>query len=160
MKAIILEEVRVLGYDSLKSEQETAIRAFISGRDVFVCLPTGFGKSLCYLCLPRVYDSIHIREKPTSIIIVVSPLNALMKEQVNWLNSKGILAVSLANEDDESHDMSLLKARLSQGYYQAIFCSPEHILSNKEWKDVFQSKIVHENLVGFKVDEAHCIPKW
>ena len=69
------------GYAALSPEQETAIRAFVDGRDVFVMLPTGSGKSLCYTALPSVFDIL--RGKDGHIVIVVSPLVALMKDQVH-----------------------------------------------------------------------------
>ena len=69
------------GYAALSPEQETAIRAFVDGRDVFVMLPTGSGKSLCYTALPSVFDIL--RGKDGHIVIVVSPLVALIKDQVH-----------------------------------------------------------------------------
>ena len=65
----------------LKPEQEAALLSFLGGRDVFVSLPTGYGKSLSYAALPAAFDSL--RNAPSkSIILVVSPLIALMKDQV------------------------------------------------------------------------------
>ena len=69
-----------LGYTTIKEKQKEVILNFVSGRDVFAALPTGYGKSLCYGCLPGVFDRIRSREG--SIVIVVSPLSALMKDQV------------------------------------------------------------------------------
>ena len=66
----------------IKSEQLQIVEAFVTGHDVFGVLPTGYGKSLCYACLPAVFD--HLLEKPNgfSIVLVVSSLVALMKDQV------------------------------------------------------------------------------
>ena len=66
------------------------------GRDVFVALPTGYGKSLCYCCLPRVVDLVRSVEKQ-SIVVVVSPLIALMKDQVAACHSKGLTRNERAN---------------------------------------------------------------
>ena len=66
-----------LGYPSIKPEQERVITEFVSGKDVFVCLPTGFGKSLCFTALPIVFDLIRSPSDP-SIVVVISPLNSLM----------------------------------------------------------------------------------
>jgi len=66
-------------YDSLKTEQHRAVTAFASGRDVFIALPTGFGKSLCYGCLPRVFDCLK-GTKSKSVVVVVTPLLALMED--------------------------------------------------------------------------------
>ena len=83
--------IQYLGYENLLPEQKTAIINFVCGHNVFVCLPTGFGKSLIYFSLPLMYDT---RNK-SSIIIVVSPLNALMDDQVRFLSGKGISSVAL-----------------------------------------------------------------
>ena len=69
-----------LGYTSLKDRQLEVIVNFLSGNDVFAVLPTGYGKSLCYICLPKAFDYIH--QKEGSIVIVVAPLTAILKDQV------------------------------------------------------------------------------
>ena len=79
-----------LGYTSIKPEQESAIVSFLRGNDVFVSLPTGYGKSLCYAALPSyAFDQVRASSHP-SIVIVVSPLIALMKDQVASYNAKGL----------------------------------------------------------------------
>ena len=80
-----------LGYTTIKEKQKEVILNFVSGRDVFAALPTGYGKSLCYGCLPGVFDRILSREG--SIVIVVSPLSALMKDQVETFRKKGVTSV-------------------------------------------------------------------
>ena len=78
----VLEEVfKKLGLNSVKHEQQLAIAGVLKG-DVFVVLPTGFGKSACYQCLPLLYDKLYPRNEP-SIVIVVTPLKAIMKDQVS-----------------------------------------------------------------------------
>ena len=77
-----------LGYTSLKAEQESAIVSFLAGNDVFVSLPTGYGKSLCYAALPYAFDQLGETCK-SSIVIVVSPLIALMKDQVTGYGTRG-----------------------------------------------------------------------
>ena len=80
------------GYLSFRSnQQELAIKNFVQGDDVFVCLPTGSGKSLCYCILPAVFDAL--RGTDASIVVVVSPLIALMKDQVRAMSDKGARAV-------------------------------------------------------------------
>ena len=73
-----------LGFADLKSHQLEVILAFITGNDVFAVLPTGYGKSLCYACLPIIFD--HLlgipQGDPQSIVIVVSPLTAIIEDQV------------------------------------------------------------------------------
>ena len=79
---MILNNVIVrLGFDALKEEQKVTILSFLSGKDVFISLPMGYGKSLCYGCLPWVYNSL--KQRSTSIALIVSPLFALMNDQVD-----------------------------------------------------------------------------
>ena len=71
-----------LGYSSMKPEQVEVAVALIEGRGVFAILPTGFGKSLCYACLPVAFDKCQKKERGYSIVVVVSSLVAIMKDQV------------------------------------------------------------------------------
>ena len=73
--------IQKLGYSQLKPEQLKVIVEFICGKDVFAVMPTGFGKTLCYACLPLVFDELTHGRAP-SIILVVTPLNAIIKDQV------------------------------------------------------------------------------
>ncbi len=70
-----------LGYSQLRDEQRKAVSSFIRGNNVFVVLPTGSGKTLCFATIPWLFDELYHREG--SIVIVVSPLTALMKDQVH-----------------------------------------------------------------------------
>ena len=82
---VINTHVQKLGYLSPKKEQEDVIVGFLSGRDVFVVLPTGFGKTLCYACLPLVFDGIRLlRDGLSSIVLIITPLTAIMKDQVKY----------------------------------------------------------------------------
>ena len=87
----------VFGFDSLNKHQEEALRfVFESKSNVFVNLPTGYGKSVVFQALPIVYSCVEpTREK--NIVLVVSPLINLMKDQVSRLNSRGISAISLSD---------------------------------------------------------------
>ena len=88
--AVIDQVVQSLGLKDLKQQQQGAIMHFISGRDVFVALPTGYGKSLIYACLPQVFDLLLNKEGP--IVIVVCPLIALMEDQVTSFRKLGLSA--------------------------------------------------------------------
>ena len=81
LKAIVSTAIGRLGYDMLKPEQEAALLSFLGGHDVFVSLPTGYGKSLCYAALLATFDSL--RNTPSKRI-------ALMKDQVATLSAKGL----------------------------------------------------------------------
>ena len=78
----VIEAAMELGYSSMKPEQVEVAVALNEGRDVFAILPTGFGKSLCYACLPVAFDKCQKKEWGYSIVVVVSPLVAIMKDQV------------------------------------------------------------------------------
>ena len=146
---------RVLGYETLKDDQKQVITYFLEGNDVFACLPTGYGKSLCYYCLPVIFDRLNEHSPPWSVAIVISPLHALMKDQVMSLGRKGLKAISvLGNEDEETKELTV------SGEYRFIFTTPEVLLTNKKWVDVFQSPSLSERLVGVIIDEAHCVKKW
>ena len=104
-----------LGY-VLKPEQRTCIFQSASGSDVFVSLPTGYGKSLCYTLLPPVFDFLRgVKEK--SIVLVVSPLLALMKDQVASI-SEGLSAVFISDKDSTP---PTVKREIKNGIFQVVF---------------------------------------
>ena len=72
---------QALGYSTLKDKQIEVVRNFLEGHDVFGVLPTGYGKSICFACLPLIFDHLS-GLKESSIVIVVAPLVAIMKDQV------------------------------------------------------------------------------
>jgi ATP-dependent DNA helicase RecQ len=147
--------VLALGYEALKKEQENAIISFVEGNDVFICLPTGFGKSLCYFCLPSLFDILRKKSNGSSVAVVVSPLVALMTDQVNILHDMGVTAAISTNKGDvESSKMTVVKGR-----HQLILTNPE-TLFDKEWRDIWRSPSLIERMVAFVVDEAHCVKKW
>ena len=102
-----------LGYAAATSDQVKVITEFLQGRDVFVSLPTGKGKSLCFTALPGVFDILkrelalssdhHLPEpsESSSICIVVSPLIALMKDQVAKFSEKGLKCAYIGEEQDD-----------------------------------------------------------
>ena len=92
-RRIFLSVIQNMGYDRLTDDQRKAVEAFVLGKDVFVSLPTGSGKSLCYACLPHVFDELRSQRAGgtldhLSIVVVVSPLNSLMQDQVHRYNTK------------------------------------------------------------------------
>ena len=145
---------RILGYSSLKDKQKEAIITFLSGNDVFVALPTGYGKSLCYGCLPGAFDILRKTEK-MSIVIVISPLISLMNDQVSSFSSKGVSAAFI--NEASSHEMKL---GVLSGDYQLVFFSPESLLSRKRWGELLRHEPYSTHLVALIVDEAHCVKKW
>lgn len=132
------------------------ITEFVSGRDVFAALPTGYGKSLCYGCLPRVYDDL--RSCSGSIAVVVSPLLALMKDQVESFKKRGISAAIVTSESDAESER--IKSGVLEGRYQLVFISPEQLIVKEKFRCMCQNEIYTERLVSLVIDEAHCVKKW
>ena len=154
--SIISKAAQSLGYSELKKEQHEAVMKFVTGNDVFISLPTGFGKSLCYIILPRVFDLIlGIGKK--SIVLVVSPLVALMKDQVAATTKMGLSAAYIS---DSELNTAATKHAAKKGEYQVLFVSPESLFLSPEWRNMLSSNHYRSHLVGFIIDEAHCIKKW
>ena len=126
---------------------------FLKGNDVFVSLPTGYGKSLCYVILPRVFDLKRFGsiDSKQSIVIVVSPLLALMKDQVATYSSKGLSVGCVTHETSQSEI-----SKVREGKYQLLFFSPE-TLAKRKWLDQLQEEPYRTNIVAFVVDEAHAL---
>ena len=82
IESVTVKAVQALGYETMKAEQLKIVTCVLRGRDVFGILPTGFGKTLCFSCLPSVYDKLYQTKEP-SIVLVVSPLTAIMKDQAS-----------------------------------------------------------------------------
>ena len=141
-----------LGFQ-LHDKQKEAILSFITGKDTFVALPTGYGKSLIYGCLPLVYDSIRGLSLGTSLVLVVCPLIALMKDQTERFRQLGI-TVAYAGEPQISLE------RFATGEFQLIFISPECLNKGRIWRSVLKSDLYQERLVAFIVDDAHLIKNW
>uniref|UniRef100_A0A1X7UPI7 DNA 3'-5' helicase n=1 Tax=Amphimedon queenslandica TaxID=400682 RepID=A0A1X7UPI7_AMPQE len=115
------------GYEDLKKEQKNAITTFVEGNDVFVCLPTGFGKSVCYFCLPLIFDALNSKTS-LSVAPVVSPLVALMNDQVQSLTDRGITAIMCSGISECELSRSLIR----EGMYWIVFVIPE-ILFDRSW---------------------------
>jgi ATP-dependent DNA helicase RecQ len=134
------------GYEGFRPRQEEVVRSLSSGRDVCVVMPTGGGKSLCYQ-LPAVLD-----ERRTAVVI--SPLIALMQDQVAQLKQMGIPAVFLNSAVVEA-DRREVKEKAAGGAYRLIYVSPERAVMDgtAEW-------LKKVPVSFFAIDEAHCISEW
>ena len=84
---------------NLLPEQENSLREFLLGKNIFVNLPTGYGKSLIFQCLPIAADALFEWRRGSSVIVVISPLRTLMEDQVRQLNDIGIPAIAITDED-------------------------------------------------------------
>jgi ATP-dependent DNA helicase RecQ len=146
MKQAVLRELqRVWGYGSLRPNQHEAIAVTLEGRDSLVVMPTGGGKSLCYQLPPLV------RESPT---LVVSPLIALMKDQVDSLRLLGYPAAAL-NSTVDADDARQIWNDLGAGRLKLLFVSPERLFAPS-----FLARIVKARISTVAIDEAHCISQW
>ncbi|HKM83892.1 MAG TPA: RecQ family ATP-dependent DNA helicase [Candidatus Acidoferrum sp.] len=134
------------GYDGFRPRQEEVVRSLAAGRDVCVVMPTGGGKSLCYQ-LPAVLE-----EKRTAVVI--SPLIALMQDQVAQLRQMGIPAVFLNSAVMEA-DRGEIKRKATAGEYRLMYISPERAVM--EGTGAWLGKAP---LSFFAIDEAHCISEW
>ena len=139
----------------LLPEQQEAIKAFFKGKNVFVNLPTGFGKSLIFQSLPIVADIVSGKPHGSSIIVVISPLRSLMEDQVQYLNSICIPAIAITDVEDPEIIQQVLN-----GNFLVVFGSPECLLSTALWRGIFKSESFSEMLIGVAIDEAHCITQW
>ena len=136
---------RHFGYSSFRPLQEEIIRDALGGRDVFVLMPTGGGKSLCFQ-LPALLRS--------GLTIVVSPLISLMKDQVEALQSNGIPATFL-NSAIESEEARIRWRGLNRGQFRLLYLAPERLML-----DSFLERALSWNITQVAIDEAHCISEW
>lgn len=138
----------------LNTYQREALVQFVEKRrDVFVNLPTGSGKSMIYLALPLLFDSMYT-DISGHVVVVVSPLVSLMKDQVSSLRGLGISAVSLSDiKDEEIKD-------IEKGNFSVVYGTPEAWLKCERWRKLLSSSIYNSKLCGIAVDEAHVIKQW
>ena len=133
------------GFDSFRPSQEPVIRHLIGGGDALVLMPTGGGKSLCYQIPALVRDGVGI---------VVSPLIALMQDQVNTLLQAGVRAAFL-NSTLSPGETRAVEQRLLTGELDLLYMAPERLLSPPTLALLEQAPIAL-----FAIDEAHCVSQW
>lgn len=139
----ILKEV--FGYDRFRHQQELIVDALVAGQDALVLMPTGGGKSLCYQ-IPAI-----ARE---GVGVVVSPLIALMQDQVNALNQLGVKAAFI-NSTLSVSEIKAVKQAASNDELDLLYLSPERLVG-EEMQEFLKS--IHVAL--FAIDEAHCVSQW
>ena len=137
------------GHREFRPGQARVLTALREGKDALVVLPTGGGKSLCYQ-LPALLP----REKP-ALCVVVSPLNALMKDQVEALRARGIEGVDYLSSLQSQTEASEVLGRLSTQRVRLLYVAPERFQS--AW---FRDALSRNRIGLFAVDEAHCISQW
>lgn len=135
------------GYDGFRPFQVETIQSIVAGRDSLTVLPTGGGKSLCYQLPSLLYEG--------KTAIVLSPLIALMKDQVDSARSLGI-AADTYNSSLSSEEQRAVWSRFSQGETRLLYISPER-LAVPEFIETLRTS---DQLSFFAIDEAHCISQW
>lgn len=133
------------GYDGFRPMQEEIITAALEGKDVLAIMPTGGGKSICFQVPGLMRDGI---------TLVVTPLIALMKDQVQNLNDRGVRALAI-HAGMSRHEVDLALNNAAYGDYKFLYLSPERLGTQ-----LFRSYIDVLDVSFIVVDEAHCISQW
>jgi len=134
----------VYGYDNFRPLQEEIINRTLDGKDSFVLMPTGGGKSMCFQIPALIFDGI---------TIVVSPLISLMKDQVQALKSNGIKAAFFNSSITPQEENEVINSAMN-GELQLLYLSPEKLISvSNTWLKALNIKLV-------AIDEAHCVSMW
>jgi ATP-dependent DNA helicase RecQ len=134
------------GYNQFRHNQEAIINHVLSGQDTMVLMPTGGGKSICYQLPAMVLPGI---------TVVVSPLIALMKDQVDALRQNGIAAAFL-NSSLSSEEQYTVFRQLRSGQVKLLYLAPERLVGDNRFMEWLQEM----NVSLFAIDEAHCISQW
>lgn len=137
-----------------RTNQLEAINATLSGQDVFVLMPTGGGKSLCYQ-LPSVINSGRTR----GLTVVVSPLVSLMQDQVDHLEAIGIRATAYNGEKTQTQKAQI-RAQINTGEMDCLYVTPELLALSDHIVEVFQQLRRRQMLARIVIDEAHCVSQW
>lgn len=135
----------VFGYHRFRAPQQEVIERLIAGEDVFLVMPTGGGKSLCYQ-VPALHRD--------GVAIVVSPLISLMKDQVDALLANGVRAACL-NSSLSSAEARQVSRQMDSGELDLLYVAPERLMMPE-----FLERLASSKLALFAIDEAHCISQW
>ena len=133
------------GFDSFRGQQREIVETVAGGADALVLMPTGGGKSLCYQ-IPALLRR--------GTAIVVSPLIALMKDQVDALRQSGVSAAYL-NSTLAAEEAAQVEQGLLDGVYDLLYVAPERLLTER-----FQNLLRDSEIALFAIDEAHCVSQW
>lgn len=156
VKTVLSKVFKLRGF---RQNQLEAINATLGGKDVFVLMPTGGGKSLCYQ-LPAVISS----GKTVGVTVVVSPLLSLMEDQVDHLKKLNVQAFfingDLPHAERDEIMRTLRNERKPEDFIQILYVTPEMIAKSGRTKDVFHDLHRRGKLARFVIDEAHCVSQW
>ncbi|HEY5263469.1 MAG TPA: ATP-dependent DNA helicase RecQ, partial [Steroidobacteraceae bacterium] len=141
---------RIFGFDHFRTGQEAVVRDALAGRDVLALMPTGGGKSLCFQ-LPALLQP--------GVTLVVSPLIALMQDQVRLLRDNDI-AATFINSGLEPAEVSRRTAALLRGEYKLFYLAPERLLLTEFLEGPLRRLSEGPGINAFVIDEAHCVSEW
>jgi ATP-dependent DNA helicase RecQ len=141
---------RIFGFDHFRAGQEAVVRDALAGRDILALMPTGGGKSLCFQ-LPALLQP--------GVTLVVSPLIALMQDQVRLLLDNDI-AASFINSSLEPIEVSRRTAALLRGDYKLFYLAPERLLLSEFLDGPLRRLSEGPGINAFVIDEAHCVSEW
>jgi len=133
------------GYDFFHEGQDKAIKSVLEGNDTLVLFPTGGGKSLCYQVPATVFEGL---------TLVISPLVALMQDQVQQLNARDIPATFI-NSTISSWEVEQRLVNARNGMYKLLYCAPERLKTA-----LWEAELPNLNIALVAIDEAHCISEW
>ncbi|HMN47423.1 MAG TPA: ATP-dependent DNA helicase RecQ, partial [Povalibacter sp.] len=141
---------RAFGFESFRPGQEAIVRDALAGRDVLAIMPTGGGKSLCFQ-LPAILQS--------GVTLVVSPLIALMQDQVRQLTSNGISAAYINSSLSYAEISARIGAAL-RGDCKLLYLAPERLLQPEFLGSILPRLAENPGIAAFVIDEAHCVSEW
>jgi ATP-dependent DNA helicase RecQ len=141
---------RAFGFEGFRPGQEAIVRDVLARRDVLALMPTGGGKSLCFQ-LPALLQP--------GVTLVVSPLIALMQDQVRQLRNNGI-AATFVNSSLDAREIQQRTAGLLRGEYKLLYLAPERLLLPEFLDGILQRLASEIGINGFVIDEAHCVSEW
>jgi len=141
---------RIFGFTTFRTGQEAVVRDALAGRDVLALMPTGGGKSLCFQ-LPAVLQP--------GVSLVVSPLIALMQDQVRLLEDNGI-AATFINSSLRSDEIQQRIAAMLRGTYKLVYLAPERLLMADFLTGPLEQLATKPGISAFVIDEAHCVSEW
>ena len=165
----------------LKPRQVICLEKMFLGVDTLAVLPTGYGKSLIYQLLPfMLFAKKVLEENPTkrldsindvtSVLLVISPLNSLINDQIQKLVATGLRVSALnifkrvSSDDSEEIECDVTeqekKEQFVSGYYNILFAHPEALISSKFGRGLIYSALYQQHVCALVIDEAHCILEW
>ena len=155
VKAALKDRFHLRGF---RPNQLEAINATLAGKDAFVLMPTGGGKSLCYQ-LPAIVNS----GKTEGVTVVISPLLSLMQDQVEHLQKLKIQALLINSEVTAEYRrlvLDCLKEQQPHKFCQLLYITPEMISKSQAMVNAFRNLYQRRKLARFVIDEAHCVSQW